>query len=87
MPAGMTSSALKLPSSDASMAFNSISKQQQQQAAGVSVAHQSHAKEARGIGGTIGASAQSMNYLQKSNYDAEMSDIDIEFKIEDDEEK
>lgn len=31
--------------------------------------------------------SQSMNHLQKSNFDADISDIDIEFKMEDDEDK
>ena len=29
----------------------------------------------------------SLNVLQKSNYDAEISDIDLEFKVEEDEDK
>lgn len=74
MPVGMPSSALKLPQSDAAKAFNSISKSQMK-------------RDAHGAIGASGGVANSMNHLQKSNYDAEVSDIDIEFKIEDDEDR
>lgn len=62
MPVGLTSSALKPPSSDAPKAFNSVKAQSQ-------------------------SKDNSMAALQKNNYDAEISDIDIEFKMEDDEDR
>ena len=79
MPVGMMSSALKPNEANATKAFNSISKP---------IGGSNYvAKSVTKADGTYqdsglianGAGSASMNYLQKSNYDAEISEIDVEF--------